>query len=170
MRQPHHLGEYEGARGAGGPRRGPGGGCLVTGTSQVSLRSSGDHLRRSGGHLRPGLRLLPSAPPVALDRESATYGSRGRCASMSECACVYVFEGGGRIKGAVGGGTEEDHLTALIVLLTAVAGAKRPSLYSPLSHFLPLPCAQALDFLGHRHPCLPSDELPSHSDLCATWE
>ena len=50
-----------------------GGGCLVTGTSQVSLRSSGDHLRRSGGHLRPGLRLLPSAPPVALDRESATY-------------------------------------------------------------------------------------------------
>lgn len=148
VRQPHHLGEYQGARGAGRPRRGPGG-CLVTGTSQVSLRSSGDHLRRSGGHLRPGLRALPSAPRVALDRESATCGSRGRCASVSECACVYVFEGGGRVKGALGGGTEEARLTALIVLRTAVAGAKRPSLYSLLSHFLPLPCAQALDFLGH---------------------
>ena len=41
--------------------------------SQVSLR-------RSDGHLRPGLRALPSASPVALDLESATCGSRGRCA------------------------------------------------------------------------------------------
>lgn len=31
-------------------------------------------------------------------------------------------------------------------------------------------CAQALDFLDHRHSCLPSAEQPSRQDLHAPWE
>lgn len=47
VRQPHHLGECEGAKGAEGPRRVPGAGWGGAWFSQASLR-------RSGGHLRPG--------------------------------------------------------------------------------------------------------------------
>lgn len=57
-------------RGRGGPR----GGGEVPGapsSPQVSLRSKLGHLRRGPG-------ALPSASPVALDRESATCRSRGR--------------------------------------------------------------------------------------------
>lgn len=153
MRQPHHLGEYEGARGTGGSRP----------VAEVPCSPHGS-LWSSWGHLHPRLGSLPSAPPVALDLESATCGSRSRCAYVS--VCLSLWGRGGGVKGALRGGTEEDRHTPLTVLLANSCGwSQLPTHpHRPIFYTCPPPkrwTCWATVF------CLPSAKQPSHWDLYA---